>query len=204
MYKVFFRDRTAYLGDDFSAITKKQYGLSYRYRNRTELQEVVDAYFRMEHIGSLYLVHEEVDQLMMAFSSCFMCIKAGGGVVRNPGDEFLMIERRWVWDLPKGKLKKGEDFEAGALREVEEETGLKGLELVRPIIPTFHTYELSGRLVLKETRWFEMLSTGGDEPLPQSEEGITRCRWVKPGKTGFIKKNTYMSILEVLRAGGML
>jgi 8-oxo-dGTP pyrophosphatase MutT (NUDIX family) len=204
MYKVFFRDRTAYLGDDFSAITKKQCGLSYRYRNRTELQEVVDAYFRMEHIGSLHLVHEELDQLVSAFRACFTCIEAGGGVVRNRKDEFLVIERRGVWDLPKGKLQRGEDFEAAALREVEEETGLEGLELLRPIIPTFHTYELSGRKVLKETRWFEMRSPGRKEPLLQSEEGITRYRWVKPGETRFIKKNTYMSILEVLKAGGML
>ncbi len=40
-------------------------------------------------------------------------------------DEILMIFRRGKWDLPKGKLDKGESLEACALREVEEETGLK-------------------------------------------------------------------------------
>lgn len=58
-------------------------------------------------------------------------VRAGGGVLLRRGDrgtwEFAVIHRprREDWSLPKGKLDPGESFEAGALREVEEETGLK-------------------------------------------------------------------------------
>ena len=40
--------------------------------------------------------------------------------------------------------------------------------------------------------------SGNAEPVLQAKEGITDHRWVKPGKTGFIEKNTYQSILDVL------
>lgn len=204
MYKVFFRDRTLYLGGDFDSLSRENGGLYYRFRNREELNEVVDAYFNMETIRNLSLIHTDLEQLKEAFRSCFRCMGAGGGVVRNRMDEFLVIKRKGIWDLPKGKLEKGEGFETAALREVEEETGLKGLELVRHVTTTFHTYELSGQKVLKETRWFEMLAPGKKDPVLQEEEGITGYRWVKPGRTGFIRKNSYLSILDVLKAGGLL
>ena len=38
------------------------------------------------------------------------------------------------WSLPKGKLERGEEWEQAALREVEEETGVRG-ELVRELDP---------------------------------------------------------------------
>ena len=56
-------------------------------------------------------------------------IIADGGLVFNEKKQLLMIFRREKWDLPKGKLDKGEKIEDCALREVEEETGLKELKL---------------------------------------------------------------------------
>jgi 8-oxo-dGTP diphosphatase len=58
-------------------------------------------------------------------------VRAAGGVVRRPGPlnlvEILVIHRPTYndWTLPKGKLDPGETAEAAALREVEEETGLR-------------------------------------------------------------------------------
>ena len=57
-------------------------------------------------------------------------IQAGGGLVLNEQNELLFIFRRGSWDLPKGKVDLGETIEACALREVEEETGVKNLTLV--------------------------------------------------------------------------
>jgi 8-oxo-dGTP diphosphatase len=57
-------------------------------------------------------------------------VQAAGGVVwRQGGDgaiEVLLVHRPKYddWTLPKGKLEPGESFEAAAVREVEEETGL--------------------------------------------------------------------------------
>jgi 8-oxo-dGTP pyrophosphatase MutT (NUDIX family) len=53
-------------------------------------------------------------------------IHAAGGVVVRDGRVLLVHRPRYDdWTLPKGKLDRGESFEDAALREVEEETGLR-------------------------------------------------------------------------------
>jgi 8-oxo-dGTP diphosphatase len=58
-------------------------------------------------------------------------VLAAGGVVWRPGEgdqiEVVLVHRPRYddWSIPKGKLDPGEDHEAAALREVEEETGLR-------------------------------------------------------------------------------
>ena len=62
--------------------------------------------------------------LVEEFKACFTILEAGGGIVFNKRGEFLVIERRGVWDLPKGKVDAGETIEEAAVREVREECGL--------------------------------------------------------------------------------
>ena len=81
---------------------------------------------------------------------------------------------------------------------MEEETGLPKLQVKEPLVSTYHTYHLKGERILKKTKWFEMNYSGGDKPRLQSKEGISDYRWVKPGRTGFIRENSYASILDVL------
>ncbi|MCP9485141.1 MAG: NUDIX hydrolase [Gaiellaceae bacterium MAG52_C11] len=56
-------------------------------------------------------------------------VRAAGGLVVRPGPEVLLVHRPKYddWTFPKGKAKPGETGEACALREVEEETGLRCL-----------------------------------------------------------------------------
>ena len=204
MYKVFFNDRTVYFGDDFSRAFVKNKGLFFKYSNFHELHELVDAFYSLEQIKNLYIFHDDMLSLIEQFKACFRILEAGGGVVRNPQGEFLVIKRNGIWDLPKGKLEKSEDFETAAVREVQEETGLKAINLGPPIVSTYHTYQLKKEKILKKTRWFEMEYTGSAEPVLESKEGITHSRWVKPGFTDFIRKNTYSSILDVLYACDLL
>jgi len=204
MYKVFFKDRVVFLGEDLSAAPGVPEEHCHSFTGPSRLKELVFNFSRNEKIPCLYLYHHDMPLLAEAFRSCFKCIDAGGGVVLNSRNSFLVIKRNGVWDLPKGKLEKGEDFETAALREVTEETGLTGLELRLLLVSTFHTYPLGDELVLKETRWFEMRYREKDDPVLQEEEGITGYRWVKQGKTGFIRKNSYRSILDVLEIRGLL
>jgi len=204
MYKVFFNDRTVYFGDDFSRAFVKHKGLFYKYNNIHELSELVGVFAALTEISNLYIFHEDMVRLFEEFKACFKNIEAGGGVVINEQGEFLSIYRNGVWDLPKGKLEKGEDFAGAALREVEEETGLQGLQITDPLMSTYHTYSLKGKHILKKTRWFEMLYTGSEEPVLQAEEGISDYKWVTPGKSGFIRENTYASILDVLYMRNLL
>ena len=52
-------------------------------------------------------------------------VRAAGGIVTAPDGTMLLIQRNGRWDLPKGKVEPGETLLQAALREVEEETGIK-------------------------------------------------------------------------------
>lgn len=111
-------------------------------------------------------------------------VTAAGGVVvsLSPTGEnrrVLLIYRRGVWDLPKGKQEQGEAIEACAVREVAEEIGLSRLpEIVRPLIKTYHEYEQDQVLMGKTTHWYLMKLE--DEEIgftPQTKEGIEEVAW---------------------------
>lgn len=204
MYKVFFNDRTVYFGDDFSRAFTKHNGLFYKYSSFRELSELVGFFDSLTQINKLYILHEDILMVFEEFKACFKVIEAGGGVIFNKQGEFLVIYRNGIWDLPKGKLEPGEDFKQAAEREVTEETGLSGLQVQESLLSTYHTYSLKGDRVLKKTKWFEMNYEGEAEPVLQEKEGITDYRWVKPGETGFVRNNSYASILDVLYARNIL
>ena len=81
---------------------------------------------------------------------------AAGGKVTNPKNDLLMIFKNNRWDLPKGKLDPDETPAQCAVREVEEETGARGVEIVRGAGLTLHDYEEAGRKIIKTTWWFLM------------------------------------------------
>ena len=107
-------------------------------------------------------------------------VKAAGGYVVRPGTEepeVLLIFRKGVWDLPKGKRDAGETIEACALREVREEVGIETLHLGPAVGTTIHGYERGGRYHVKTTYWFVM-HTPETHFRPQAIEGIEAVAWV--------------------------
>ncbi len=106
------------------------------------------------------------------------------------------------WDLHKGKIEKGEKPEECALREVEEECGIRGVKIKSKLCNTYHTYQMKGRWILKKTFWYNMEHTGKGELVPQTEEDITEVIWTSDSLVNMIKGNTYKSILDVLISGG--
>lgn len=133
-------------------------------------------------------------------------IKAGGGLVRNGEGELLLIFRRGKWDLPKGKLDEGETIEACALREVEEETGVKHLALGELISVTWYEYfdKWVGEDVIKETHWFKMDVAGVPALIPQTEEDITAIEWTKKSDLPKRMEQSYITIIDVLEESGWL
>lgn len=132
------------------------------------------------------------------FRSLFQHIDAAGGVVLNDAGEWLMMYRLGKWDLPKGKLESFEQPEEAAVREVSEECGIPEPKLMHHLIDTYHIYTQHTERVLKRTYWYMMHSSGSHRPTPQTIEGITEVRWVRPEQVAELAEQSYGSIREVI------
>jgi 8-oxo-dGTP pyrophosphatase MutT (NUDIX family) len=125
-------------------------------------------------------------------------IKAAGGLVTNTENQYLFIFRNGKWDLPKGKLDPGETTKIAAVREVEEECGIKIHKLGLKICNTYHIYEVNKERILKKTSWYRMSAVNQKELIPQLEEGITDARWLDSSDFMMIRQNTYPLIRDLL------
>lgn len=200
--KIYFGDKPVFLCDDINA----------------ELNEILhhpDAVFVDEitnpaiksllheikkeefHAGVLW--HKDLEQLKKVFFKHFTVIEAAGGIVQNNKKELLFIYRLDKWDLPKGKMEKGEKPDECALREVEEETGVTNLTLKKKIGETYHTYDDFGKHILKITHWYYMTCPAAQKLVPQTEEDITATQWVSTKDIKEPVAITYPSIKDILK-----
>jgi 8-oxo-dGTP diphosphatase len=122
-------------------------------------------------------------------------IHAAGGVVVRDGQVALVHRPRYDdWTLPKGKLDPGESFEEAALREVQEETGLRG-RLVRELPAT--AYGVTGRP--KVVRYW-LMDVAHEGPFVPNDE-TDQLRWVAPDEA--LRLLTYDRDRDVLRAADL-
>lgn len=201
MYKVFFKEKTVYLTNNYNINFKNTNGIFFTYKSISELNELWHFFIAATDVENLFVISSDLDKLIDDFFSFFNYIDAAGGLVINENEEYLIINRLGKWDLPKGKVEQGEKFQHAALREVEEECGLSGLEITGELPSTFHTYFLADKQMLKQTHWYKMNYKGKELPLPQTEENISKVMWVSPEDMAFVLKNTYPSIVDVLNNG---
>ncbi len=113
-------------------------------------------------------------------------ITACGGVLfeeRNGEMYVLLIRRRGLWDIPKGKIEEGESLEMCARREVAEEVGCILPDIVGSLGSTYHEYEMYDEVFIKTTWWYVMV-TQSHEFTPQIEEDIEEVRWVELSEAG--------------------
>ncbi len=172
MYKVFVNEKKLLISKEQENLEK-----SLRFESFTTLEIALDL-LQNTSAKELNIFGENVEKIWEEFKKLFRIIEAAGGIVSNTKDEILFIRRLGKWDLPKGKMEIGESREESAIREIEEETGLKNVELRDFINTTFHIYiERNGDKILKYTHWFEMYFDGEDTSKPQIEEGITEVAW---------------------------
>ncbi len=152
-----------------------------------------------------YKVFRQKDISIEAFLKKIEAYKSGKFLFlmegKDPMKEFVkaFIKRRGKWDLPKGKLEKGEDIQECSLREVSEETGIKKLKLLGKRIITYHIYKQNEQWCLKETHWYNMYCDHKEDLCPQTEEDIELCAWKKPKKLKKLLKNSFSSLQEVFK-----
>jgi len=162
------------------------------------LQRLIAAMDGPEASGAL-LVYPDVEVAINALKPLFQFIQAAGGLVQSDKGNLLLIFRKGKWDLPKGKLDPGEDLEQCAVREVEEETGLKDVVLQKPLCRTYHTYYQDGQHCLKESHWYLMQAPQQDDLKPQTEEDIEQAIWAAPAAIPQYLTNTHRSVADVLK-----
>jgi 8-oxo-dGTP pyrophosphatase MutT (NUDIX family) len=197
-YKIFYNDRVVILTSKITKTFEKNEGLFYKYQKKEELVEILNAFVDFIHHKTLYVLHDSPDDLLKEIKTGFTIVEAAGGVVKRKDGKLLAIFRRGKWDLPKGKVEKGEFYKQTALREVQEECGLTHIEVGKSLSDTYHVYTEKGKNILKRTLWFEMLLTDNEEPVPQTEEDITDFMWFDYQSVSEIMKNTYESLKETI------
>jgi hypothetical protein len=162
---IYFDDRPLYLCDEIDEIVEPLI-----HHDDTVFIDELNTYtiktiiheMQLEKVKAGVFFHPSLSELYKAFKKKFTLIMAGGGLVQNEKNEVLLIFRRGKWDLPKGKLDKGESIEDCAIREVQEETGLLNISLEGPLMTTYHTYHEGSRYILKESHWYGMKAMGDE------------------------------------------
>lgn len=197
MYKVFINDLPLALIEQLPDHLPAQNTLFMNYDSLSTLQQAVELLHRGD-VKEVFIATPEVDNVWLELKNLYIEITAAGGVVRNTGQQVLLIYRNGKWDLPKGKVEPGEAVQEAAIREVQEECGLIDLSIKSALRTTYHTYTIGSERILKTTHWFELAVSGEMTPTPQTEEGITDTRWFDPTDMKEPMQNTHASIRELL------
>lgn len=189
MYRIFVGQTPIILS------TKRDLGEAYLSLpiKETNIKQIIKR-IKKEGLQNVNLYHPKEHKLLKHFKKQIKPITAAGGLVYNSKNEILFILRKGYWDLPKGKVKKEEDLERAAMREVEEETGVSQLKITKALTPTFHTLKRKGKYRLKITHWFEMYTDYDRELVPQTDEDITRVEWMNFKKSQKALQNSYENI----------
>ena len=204
MYKIYFNSKPLFITDQ---ITKELE--EYLHHEDTVFIDEFNLHtvkamlheMQLPKIHAGVFLHADVEAVLKAFKKKFVLIKAAGGLVHTEDDHLLLIFRRGKWDLPKGKLDDNEEIEACAVREVKEETGLKNVQIEKPLPITYHTYHENGRFILKESHWYLMKTPKQIDLVPQVEEDIHKAEWVAVDKIAPYMENTFPLIIDIMKAG---
>jgi ADP-ribose pyrophosphatase YjhB (NUDIX family) len=192
MYVVFVNNKPIYLSDQICA------DKNYEFYNFTEIQ-IEEVLYKLKNTDCLgfCLYHSDIQQMWSAFKENFEVVQAAGGlVIKNK--KILLIYRNNNWDLPKGKVEEGESFQTTALREVEEECGVKDLKITSELAITNHLFYENKKYKLKMTHWFSMHTNSDKEPTPQQEEGITKAVFTAVESIPKLYETMYKNISQLL------
>ncbi|PWK17518.1 NUDIX hydrolase [Xanthomarina spongicola] len=193
MHKVFVNNKPIIL----TTKVEKEKGFKNYFLSSVNLTKVIRE-LNSTSLKEVRLIHKNENKLLKKFLKKLPNVVAGGGKAYNEKGEILFIYRNDKWDLPKGKTEKKESIEETAIREVEEETGVKGLEITKPLETTYHIFKRNGRYRIKITYWFEMKTTYNGKTKPQENEGITKVAWLDEEKTLQALSNSYANIKVLL------
>lgn len=168
--------------------------------NNEDLNQLLQKFIN-EASQNLFFYKNDFEVVWECLKSFCKYIKSAGGFIQQ-ANKWLFIHRLNRWDLPKGKLEKGEVITRAAIRECEEECGVSGLKIERALPSTFHIYQHKGGYALKQTFWFLMSTNYAGALHPQVEEDIFEVKWFTKEETEqIVLVNTYYTIQSVIESG---
>ena len=144
-------------------------------------------------------------------------LRMGVGIVLLNSENKVFVGKRIdnpgiFWQMPQGGVDNNEKFSDAALRELNEETSIKNVEIIKEI-ENWHTYKLPGYLLGKiwkgkykgqKQKWFIMKFTGNrkDINIKTKHPEFLDWKWIEPSKLPDIvvdfKVNVYKKILKEL------
>jgi 8-oxo-dGTP pyrophosphatase MutT (NUDIX family) len=204
MYKIYINEIPFILksSEEVSQEDLKSEGMIVaRYTGKTKhILNFVDLCEKGGKINGVILYHDDFLKLKTDFKSLFTTITAAGGIVVNEFDEILFILRRGFWDLPKGKIEPKETKKAAAVREVQEETGISDITLIKKIGITRHTFKIKpGSRILKKSYWY-LMTTKKQRLKPQKAEDIVKAEWLTLDTFYKTCSPVYKNIYQILEA----
>ena len=189
MYQIFYKKKVILLTD----VVQEESDIVVLSLKNLKFKKVIKV-LNKKNIKSVHLFHKNRDKLLKHFFKLIPTVIAAGGKILNSKSDTLFIYRNDKWDLPKGKAEKNEQLSETAIREVIEETGIKGISITKPLDITYHIFKRNEEYRLKITYWFEMFSEYEGEFIPQLNEGISDVKWIKIEDLEDIKNNSYPNI----------
>ena len=189
MYKVFVNDSPLILTNRLSETVNGNYFLL----NGTAIKVAINALVKNK-LEEAFIYHPNNEEILKKFTKKIPLVVAAGGVVTNKKGKVLFIYRNDKWDLPKGKLDKGETLEECAIREVMEETGVTDLTVENYLRTTYHIFKRNGKYKLKEVHWYAMKTAYEGKLKGEKKEGIIKVKWKGPRKIKQALENSYTNI----------
>lgn len=197
--RIYFENRCLAICEPHDQALSDPNAVILRISDDSDIRAMIPMMEMSESLHHVYIPADDLEGTYRQVCAVFKEVNAGGGLVSNRRGDFLLIRRNGLWDLPKGHQDPGEDIADTALREVEEETGISGLQTRGLICITDHCYRRDGIWHLKHTWWYDMAYTDPEELTPQKEEDISKAAWVAKSSLPPFLLNTYPSIAEVFR-----
>jgi 8-oxo-dGTP diphosphatase len=109
---------------------------------------------------------------------------SAGGIIykkeKNGIKVALILDFNGQWTFPKGLVEKDEEPNQAALREIQEETGLKLLKIIHNLGKVEYFYRWRRGLIHKTVYYYLIEAPGNETVHPQSEEDIKDVQWFRP------------------------
>lgn len=196
---LYYNDIRITIGEDQGETAQNQEIVLYSQSADETLKNAIKNFLSQGNRKDLFIKTTDANAVFEKLKDHFKHIVAAGGLIQNK-DKYLFIKRLGKWDLPKGKLDKGESIEHAAIRECEEECAVTGLKIVKQIEDTYHIYEHKNGYALKTSHWFHMETNSDKELVPQTEENIEEAKWMDLNEIkNVVLKNTYITIEKLVK-----